>query len=251
MALINIQDYNIKIAYTHIENNPVLITLLPLSIISKAKELGFVYYDDFNKELKYKVAYRLFKDNNIVRINEEGVECLDHTKLPFTDRIDLQPLAEIDDDLLIDYFFRYNIEVKNILVTVFKNEYQISIKVPSIFMDTVFDDIETLETDIEQFIVVVYRRFISTANGSIPFMPWYGTNIKKYLHDLSVHQVEEMLQAEMDGLTYMLKNYFLINNILNYDFDATVKTEENSEYGTVEYKIIITINETRYTITIK
>jgi len=251
VALINIQDYNIKITYSEITTNSTLVNLLPLTVIAKAKEVGYVYFDDFDNNLKYKIALQMFRNSGIIKLNNQGIESLDHSKLPFTDRIDLQPIDEIDEITMIDYFFRYNIEVDNILVTVYKTEYQISIQVPSVFMDTLPNDINLLETNVEEFIITVYRRYISTPYGSIIFMPWYGTKIKEYLHDLSVYQVEEMLQAEMDGVTYLLKNYFILNNILDLDFYVEVKAEENIEYGIVKYRIIITINNTQYTITVQ
>ena len=252
MSIINTTDYNIKINYSDITNNPLLANLLPLTIIAKAKDTGHVYYNDLDNQLKYNIAHALFKDQGIIRIKSRADnEVLDHSKLPFTDRSGLQPIEEIDQATLIEYFIKYNIEVNSILVTVYKNEYQTLIKVPSIFLDVKPDDLFTLESDINEFIVTVYRKFISTPYGSIPFLPWYGTKLKEYLHDLSAAQVGEMLQAEMDGITGILKVFFAQNNILNYNFSAEVITEENIEYGIVNYKILIIINDVQYTITLK
>ena len=252
MAIINTSDYNIKINYTDITNNPLLANLLPLTIIAKAKDVGYIYYGDLDEQLKYNIAYTLFKDRGIIKIGDDfDTEVLDHSKLPFTDRTDLQPIEEIGQATIINYFIKYNIEVNSLLVTVYKNEYQTIIKIPSIFMDVKPDDLFTFETDINNFIITVYRKFISTPYGSIPFFPWYGTRIKEYLHELSATQVGEMLQAEIDGISGVLKTYFVQNNVLEYNFSAEVITEENVEYGIVEYKIVIIINDIQYTITIK
>ena len=252
MAIINTSDYNIKINYADITNNPLLANLLPLTIIAKAKDVGYIYYSDLDDQLKYNIAYTLFKNQGIIKISGSfDTEVLDHSKLPFTDRSDLQPIEEINQVTLIDYFIRYNIEVNSLLVTVYKNEYQTVIKVPSIFMDVKPDDLFTFETDINEFIITVYRKFISTPYGSITFLPWYGTRIKEYIHELSPTQVSEMLQAEIDGISGILKTFFVENNILDYNFTAEVIAEENTEYGIVNYKIVIIINNVQYTITIK
>ena len=252
MVIINTTDYNIKINYNDIVNNPLLANLLPLTIIAKAKDIGYIYYNELDDQLKYNIVYTLFKSQGIIKIGDDfDTEAIDHSKLPFTDRSDLQPIKEIGQAILIDYFIRYNIEVNSLLVTVYKNEFQTVIKVPSIYMDVKSDDLFTLETDVNEFIITVYRKFISTPYGSIPFLPWYGTRIKEYLHELSTTQVGEMLQAEIDGISGILKTYFVQNNVLDYNFSAEVVTEENIEYGVVEYKIVIIINNVQYTITIK
>ena len=121
MSIINTSEYNIKINYTDITNNPLLANLLPLTIIAKAKDVGYIYYSDLDDQLKYNIAYTLFKNQGIIKIEGNfDTEVLDHSKLPFTERSDLQSIEEINQTILIDYFVRYNIEVNSLLVTVTK-----------------------------------------------------------------------------------------------------------------------------------
>lgn len=118
-------------------------------------------------------------------------------------------------------------------------------------MDCSLKDITALETNIKEFIVSVYRRFLSTQNGSIPFIPWFGTNIKQYLYKLSSYQAAEMIQGELDGITHSLKMYFVENDIADIDFSALVQVIDNKEYDVVQYKILLTVDNAKYSIIIK
>ena len=248
--IVNISNYNLKISFEDIKINPLLTNLFPITLLSKLKTQGYLYLSDLQIQLQKKIAIMLFSNIYVITVTVDGTQQLDHSLLPFTDRSDKQPLSEISDEQLIEYFIKYNIIVKNLFATVYKEEYKVAINIPSVFLDLKSESLDELQTDISQYIIDNYRRFISIPAGTIPFQPWYGTRIKEYLHNLSQYQVEEMLQTEIDGITGSLKSYFIEHGILDYEIQADVAMIENIEYGTVEYKIAITINNQNYLIRI-
>ena len=250
-TILNISIYDLKINYIDILNNSLLANLLPITLIGKIKSDGYEYFTKIQHDLQKNIAILLFTKANVIRTQVNGDRVLVHSLLPFTDRSDDQLLSEISDDDLITYFIKYNLEVKNLFTTVYKNEYKVAIEIPSVFLDLKSNEITDLQTDMSEYIINIYRKFISTPIGQIPFQPWYGTRIKEYLHTLSEYQVADMLQIEMNNITGSLKSYLVTNDIMDYDVKAEVNVIENAEYGAVEYKILITINEQKYSINIK
>ena len=243
--------YALKIYYIDIKKSILLTSTLPLTIIARAKNAGYIYYNDFDIQTKYKIAVELFKQHGIIFIGDNDIKMLDCKSLPFIGKNDSESVDDIGQNNIIEYFIKYNIQVKNILTTVFHKEYITAVKLPSIFMDCSLKDITALETNIKEFIVSVYRRFLSTQNGSIPFIPWFGTNIKQYLYKLSSYQAAEMIQGELDGITHSLKMYFVENDIADIDFSALVQVIDNKEYDVVQYKILLTVDNAKYSIIIK
>jgi len=244
-------SYKLKINYSNIKTSPILTSVLPLTVIAKARNIGHIYYADLDIQSKYKIAYLIFKKIGVIYPNINNINVIDYSELPFSRKTGTEAVSNVTQEDLIEYFIKYNIHVKNLLITVYNKEWVTAVDIPSIFMDVKSDDILVLETDIDKMIMNTYRKFLSTPQGSIPFLPWFGTRIKHYLHELSVYQVSEMLQGEIDGVTNALKIYFTEKNILDYEFSAQVSIEENTQYYQIEYKILIKINDKHYTIAIK
>jgi len=254
MRILSQNSFKLKIKYDSIKNSSILTSRLKMSAIIRAKNIGYIYYNELDEDTKYNIAKDVFRNLSIIYRDTKGKYIFDFEKLGIDDRVDKVVVDSISQDDMISYFNKYYIknenDVNNLFTTVYKHEYVVPVASASLFMDTTTGNILELETNINDFIVNTYRRFISTPQGSVPFIPWFGTRIKEYLHDLSVYQVEEMLQAEMDGLTGMLKSYLAENNIAEYNINVKVETIENIEYGIVKYKINVYINDVNYTITI-
>ena len=244
-------NYSIKIYYADIKNSPLLTSVLPLTVISRAKNAGHIYYSDLSQDVQYKIAYGLFKNIGIISPNPDNILEIDYYKLPFTGKTGSEPAANVSQADMISYFIEYNIKIRNLLTTVYKKENVTAISIPDIFMDCLPDNLFALETSIDEFIVTVYRRFLSISSGSVPFIPWFGTRIKQYLHELSAYQAAEMMQGELNGITNVLKIYLAENGIADMDFSAEVSVMENEEYSSVQYRVLITVNNARYSITVK
>ena len=244
-------NYSIKIYYADIKSSSLLTSVLPLTVISRAKNIGHIYYSDLSQDVQYKIAYGLFKNIGIISPNSDNILEIDYYKLPFTGKTGSEPVSNVSQEDLISYFIEYNIKIKNLLTIVYEKENVTAINIPDIFMDCLPDNLFALETSIDEFIVTVYRKFLSTSSGSIPFIPWFGTRIKQYLHELSAYQAAEMIQGEVEGVTNTLKIYFVENDIADTDFLAEVSVMENNEYSSVQYRILITVNNAKYSITVK
>ena len=243
--------YAIKIYYADIKNSPLLTSILPLTVISRAKSVDHIYYSELDRQMQYKIAYGLFKEIGIITPNSENELVIDYSKLPFTGKTGTDLVENVSHSDMISYFIEYNIKIKNLLTTVYKKENVTAISIPDVFMDSLPDDLFALETSVKEFIVTVYRRFLSTSSGSIPFIPWFGTRIKQYLYELSVYQVAEMIQGELDGITNALKIYFIEKDIADFDFTAHVDIKENNLFDEVQYRILVTVDNAKYSITVK
>jgi len=249
--IVNIANYNLKIYYNDIIKNPLLVNLMPVTLIADIKNKNYIYFDELKNDVKYNIAVMLFEENDIISINTDGDREINYAMLPFTGRTDIDLLANVSNDDLINYFMSYNITINNLFATVYKHEYEVSVFIPSVFMDLKPDSMSKLQTEIDQFIIDIFRKFISTPLGSIPFEPWYGTRIKEYLQQLSKHQVQEMIQLEVNGLAGSIKSYLITNDIANYDINTEVKLIDNGIYASIEYHIGIKINNKNYVIKIK
>ena len=244
--------YKLKIFYSQIVTDQTLMDIIPLTLVSRAKEVGYTYYNNLAPDAQYKIAIKLFKRAGIIHTNELYIQVLDYAKLQLNERTDQVPVSSIPQDELINNFILYNINVQNLFAVVYPKENVVAVAIPSFFMDTTLNDITRLQTKLDEFILDAYTVFLSTPAGTVPFIPWFGTNLKKYLHDMTPYQAEEMLQFELDGLTINLRRYLSSAGLDSaIEFSADVNLIENEETSQVIYKIVILINNKSYTIEIK
>lgn len=241
----------IKVYYEQVVNDFNLMRLLiPSTVLYRIKNEGYLYWDDISSDVKYQIALYIFKKRSVIRLNSNSQEMIYFDKFNDPALINEPPklVSDVSKDEMIKYFEIYNRTTEDVFANVNVDEYKVSISVPNnIFMDIEHPDHNRFILDYEQFALNTISTFLQTFKGQIAFMPFWGSNIKEYLHTLSPQGIADALRYELQNL---LDNLRVKAQMQGVDFEVSklkINVSESSTHAKVAVSVYLVINQHEYT----
>ena len=250
-GLANAASERIKLYYEQVVNDFNLMRLLiPSTVLYRIKNEGYLYWDEISKSVRYDIAVYIFKKHNIIRLNNTAQEMFYFDKFNDPQLVNQppRPVSGISIGEMIRYFEIYNQTTDDVFANVNVDEYKVSTVVPDdIFMDAEQDDYNYFIIDYETFAINTINTFLSTYYGQIPFLPFWGSEIKKILHTLSPQGIADALRYELQHLLNNLRTKAQAQGI-DFNINAIeVDVHESSTHAKIAVSAYLNINSHEYT----
>ena len=241
----------IKIYYEQVANDFNLMRLLiPSTVLYRIKNEGYLYWDEISPDVKYQIALYIFKKRNIIRLNSNAQEMIYFDKFNDPALVNNPPklVSDVSEEEMIQYFETYNRTTEDVFANVNVDEYKVSVTVPNdIFMDIEHPDHNRFILDYEQFALNTINVFLQTFKGQVVFLPFWGSNIKEYLHTLSPQGIADALRYELQNLLDILRVKAQAQSV-NFEINQLkIDVNESSTHAKVSVSVYLIINQNEYT----
>ena len=243
----------IKIYYSQILGHPCLIRNVPNSILYTLQKQDYIYFDTLDLDTQYNIAICVFKEQNVIQFGDDGHEYIYYKYFKHDDYSSRPPelVSNVSQENMVKAFYNYAKYNENVFTLSVDWENDTSVSYTDIYMDSQEDRPQYFEIDPEQFVINAFKNFIYTPKGQLPGSPYFGTNLKQYLHTLAPNLVAQELKKELS----ILSNH--ISKIVNQNEPAVtihvgdVKVYQSETSGSLEVVCKVAVNNVQYSIKVK
>ncbi len=247
-------DNKIKLYYSDIVKIPGITSVLDPVFLSKVYNNKYFYLNELDFETQYQVSVKILRYQKVIYFNfDEGCDYVAYSQFNIDENYqnDMK-LSEISEQEIIDNLIKFNnlYNINKVPVVYSADGSSVS-KYPSIFMD--IKNIINWQSDIHEFILNCFKIFLMTPRGTVTFNPEFGTKIKEYLHKLTINQIKEMVEYELNNYALDLFNYLKqYDENVNIKINTEVKIVTDGITNSIKnLEINIYINNVKYTINIR